>query len=158
MELDRHDRHLLRLVQDDIGASAEQLAAQVPLSPSSIQRRLRRMREAGVIEREVAVVDPAALGRPTFFIVSLQVERERPELLNQLRRWLAAQEHIQQAFYVTGESDFVLVVAAPDTESYDALMGRLVSENPNVSRFTTNVALSVVKRGLSIPIPPHPAD
>ncbi len=158
MELDRYDRQLLRLVQDDIGASAEQLAAQVPLSPSSIQRRLRRMREAGVIEREVAVVDPAALGRPTFFIVSLQVERERPELLNQLRRWLAAQEHIQQAFYVTGESDFVLVVAAPDTESYDTLMGRLVSENPNVSRFTTNVALSVVKRGLSIPIPPLPAD
>ncbi|MCW4453431.1 Lrp/AsnC family transcriptional regulator [Flavobacterium sp. MXW15] len=158
MELDRYDRQLLRLVQDDIGASAEQLAAQVPLSPSSIQRRLRRMREAGVIEREVAVVDPAALGRPTFFIVSLQVERERPELLNQLRRWLAAQEHIQQAFYVTGESDFVLVVAAPDTESYDTLMGRLVSENPNVSRFTTNVALSVVKRGLSIPIPALPAD
>lgn len=158
MELDRYDRQLLRLVQDDIGASAEQLAAQVPLSPSSIQRRLRRMREAGVIEREVAVVDPAALGRPTLFIVSLQVERERPELLNQLRRWLAAQEHIQQAFYVTGESDFVLVVAAPDTESYDTLMGRLVSENPNVSRFTTNVALSVVKRGLSIPIPALPAD
>lgn len=158
MELDRYDRQLLRLVQDDVGASAEQLAERVPLSPSSIQRRLRRLREVGVIEREVAVVNPAALGRPTFFIVSLQVERERPELLNQLRRWLAAQEHIQQAFYVTGESDFVLVVAAPDTEAYDALMGRLVSENPNVSRFTTSVALSVVKRGLSIPIPPSPAE
>jgi DNA-binding Lrp family transcriptional regulator len=153
MELDRFDRQLLRLVQEDIGLSAEQLAGQVPLSPSSIQRRLRRLRETGVIERQVAVVDPNTMGRPTFFIVSLKVERERPDLLAQLRRWLAEQEHIQQAFYVTGESDFVLVVAAPDTEAYDALMGRLVSENPNVSRFTTNVALSVVKRGLSIPIP-----
>ena len=153
MELDRFDRQLLRLVQEDIGISAEQLAAQVPLSPSSIQRRLRRLRETGVIERQVAIVDPNTMGRPTFFIVSLKVERERPDLLAQLRRWLAEQEHIQQAFYVTGESDFVLVVAAPDTEAYDALMGRLVSENPNVSRFTTNVALSVVKRGLSIPIP-----
>ena len=153
MELDRFDRQLLRLVQEDIGLSAEQLAGQVPLSPSSIQRRLRRLRETGVIERQVAIVDPNTMGRPTFFIVSLKVERERPDLLAQLRRWLAEQEHIQQAFYVTGESDFVLVVAAPDTEAYDALMGRLVSENPNVSRFTTNVALSVVKRGLSIPIP-----
>jgi DNA-binding Lrp family transcriptional regulator len=153
MELDRFDRQLLRLVQEDIGLSAEQLAGQVPLSPSSIQRRLRRLRETGVIEREVAIVNPNAMGRPTFFIVSLKVERERPDLLAQLRRWLAEQEHIQQAFYVTGESDFVLVVAAPDTEAYDALMGRLVSENPNVARFTTNVALSVVKRGLSIPIP-----
>lgn len=157
MQLDRFDRQILRLVQDDIGPSAEQLARHVPLSASSIQRRLRRLREQGVIEREIAVVDPEALGRPTLFVVSLRVERERPELLAQLRRWLAAQEYIQQAFYVTGESDFVLVVAAPDTESYDALMGRLVSENPNVSRFTTNVALSVVKRGLSIPIPAEPA-
>jgi Lrp/AsnC family transcriptional regulator, leucine-responsive regulatory protein len=158
MELDRYDRQLLQLIQDDIGVSAERLAERVPLSASSIQRRLRRLREHGVIEREVAVLNPEVMGRPTFFVVSLRVERERPELLDQLRRWLAAQEHIQQAFYVTGESDFILVVAAPDTESYDRLMGRLITENPNVSRFTTNVALSVVKRGLSIPIPPDPAD
>ena len=54
---------------------------------------------------------------------------------------------------LTGEADFVLVVSAPDTETYDALMGRLVAENPNVSKFVTNVALGVVKRGLSVPIP-----
>ncbi len=153
MNLDRFDRQLLNLVQEDAGRTAEQLAEQVALSPSAIQRRLRRMREEGVIVRQTAIVDPQRVGRPTFFIVSLQVERERPELLSQLRKWLAAQEHVQQAFYVTGEADFVLVVSAPDTETYDALMGRLVAENPNVSKFITNVALSVVKRGLSVPIP-----
>lgn len=158
MNLDRFDRELLNLVQEDAGRTAEQLAAQVALSPSAIQRRLRRLREQGVIERETAIVDPKHVGRPTFFIVGLQVERERPELLAQLRRWLAAQPQVQQAFYVTGEADFVLVITAPDTESYDALMARMVAENPNVSRFTTNVALSVVKRGLAIPVPPSEAD
>lgn len=154
MQLDRFDCQLLNLVQEDAGQTAERLAEQVALSPSAIQRRLRRLHEQGVIEREVAVVDPQAVGRPTLFIVSLQVERERPDLMSQLRRWLAAQAHVQQAFYVTGEADFVLVVTAPDAESYHALMGRLMSENPNVQRFTTNVAMSVVKRGLSIPIEP----
>lgn len=158
MELDRFDRQLLNLVQEDAGQTAERLAEQVALSPSAIQRRLRRLREAGVIARDSAIVDPRKVGRPTFFIVSLQVERERPELLTQLRKWLAAQEHIQQAFYVTGEADFVLVITAPDTETYDALMSRLVSENPNVRRFTTNVALSLVKRGLTIPIPLEAAE
>ena len=153
MELDRFDRQLLNLIQEDVGQTAERLAQQVNLSPSAIQRRLRRMREEGVIVRECAVVDAKKIGRPTFFIVSMQVERERPELLAQLRKWLAAQEHIQQVFYVTGEADFVLVVTAPDTETYDALMSRMVGENPNVKRFTTNVALTVVKRGLTIPIP-----
>jgi DNA-binding Lrp family transcriptional regulator len=59
---------------------------------------------------------------------------------------------VQQAFYVTGEADFVLVVTAPDLESFDALTTRMMKENPNVRRFTTNVALGVVKRGLTIPV------
>jgi DNA-binding Lrp family transcriptional regulator len=153
MQLDPFDRQILNLVQEDSSRTAEQLSEQVPLSPSAIQRRIRRMRAERVIERDTAVVDPAKVGRPTFFIVSLQVERERPELLAQLRLWLAEQVHVQQAFYVTGEADFVLVITAPDTETYDALMTRMVSENANVRRFTTNVALSLVKRGLTIPVP-----
>lgn len=158
MELDRFDRLLLNLVQEDSGQTAERLAEQVELSPSAIQRRLRRMREQGVIVRDTAVVDPASVGRPTFFVVSLQVESERPELLAQLRKWLAAHEQIQQVFYVTGEADFILVITAPDTASYDALMSRIVAENPNVKRFVTNVALNVVKRGLSIPVPLDPPE
>jgi Lrp/AsnC family leucine-responsive transcriptional regulator len=154
MDLDQFDRQLLVLVQDDAEQTAERLAEQIPLSASAIQRRLRRMREEGVIERYAAVVNSAKVGRPTFFVVSVQVERERPELLVQFRAWLAAQKHVQQAFYVTGESDFVLIVTAPETEAYDTLMSHMVSENPNVKRFTTNVVLSVVKTGLAIPIPP----
>jgi Lrp/AsnC family leucine-responsive transcriptional regulator len=153
MELDRFDRQLLNLVQEDAGQTAERLAEQIGLSPSAIQRRLKRLREAGVIARDIAVVDAKSVGGPTSFIVSLQVERERPELLAQLRQWLAAQPHIQQVFYVTGEADFILVVMAPDTETYDALMSQMLAANPNVKRFTTNVALSVVKRGLTIPVP-----
>jgi DNA-binding Lrp family transcriptional regulator len=153
MELDRFDRQLLNLVQQDSAQTAERLAEQVGLSPSAIQRRLKRMREQGVIVREAAIVEPREVGRPTFFVVSLEVERERPELLAQLREWLTKQAEVQQAFYVTGETDFVIIVTARDTEEFDAMMSRLVQENPNVRRFTTNVVLNLVKRGLSIPIP-----
>lgn len=153
MELDQFDRQLLNLVQEDSGRTAERLAEQVPLSPSAIQRRLRRLREEGVIAGEIAVVDPRRVGRPTFFIVGLEVERERPELLAQLRRWLAAEEMVQEAFYTTGETDFVLIVCAPHMEAYEALMARMMAENPNVRKFNTSVALGVVKRGLAIPVP-----
>lgn len=151
MKLDAFDRQLLNLVQEDAALTAEQLGAHVALSVSAIQRRLRRLHEEGVIERTVAVVDPKKLGRPTFFVVALQIERERPELLAELRRWLRDEPQVQQAFYVTGETDFMLTITAPDTASYDALMTRMVAENLNIRRFTTNVALGVVKRGLAIP-------
>jgi DNA-binding Lrp family transcriptional regulator len=153
MELDRFDRQLLNLVQEDSARTAEELAHMLAHSPSAIQRRLRRLREEAVIVREVAVVDPKKVGSPTFYVVSLQVERDRPESLVQLRTWLSTQDSIQQAFYVTGEADFVLIVTAPDTEAYNALMSRLMKENPNVTKFSTNVALGIVKRGLTIPIP-----
>ncbi|MFZ3003903.1 MAG: Lrp/AsnC family transcriptional regulator [Undibacterium umbellatum] len=158
MQLDRFDRQLLNLVQQDSSLAAERLAEQVALSPSAIQRRLRRMREQGVIMRDAAVLDPVQVGRPNFFIVSLEVERERPELLAQLRSWLNEQEQIQQAFYVTGEVDFVLIVTAPHMEAFEALMSRLLQENANVKRYTTNVALGLVKRGLSIPVPLEEAE
>ena len=140
------------MVQENAQLTAEQLSTSVALSPSAIQRRLRRLREQGVIARDIAVLDPRKAGKPTFFVVSLQVERERPELLAGLRKWLTTEPGIQQAYYVTGEADFVLVIAAPDTETFEGLMQRLLAENGNVRKFTTNVALGLIKQGLTIPI------
>jgi len=153
MDLDRFDRQLLNLVQADSAQTAEQLAEHVGLSPSAIQRRLKRLREQGVIARDAAIVDPRAIGRPTYFIVSLEIERERQEHLAQLREWLTKRAEVQQAFYVTGETDFVIIVTARDTEAFDAMMSRLVRENPNVRRFTTKVVLNLLKQGLTIPVP-----
>jgi DNA-binding Lrp family transcriptional regulator len=153
MKLDKLDRSLLRLVQRDAWMTAEQMAEQVPLSASAIQRRLQRLRKDGVILGATAILDPAKIGRPSFFVVSLEVERERPELLSQLRSWLSAQDEVQHAFYATGSADFVLLLTAPDPESYEEFMTGLMSSNPNVRRFSTNVVLSVVKRSLLIPVP-----
>jgi DNA-binding Lrp family transcriptional regulator len=150
--LDRFDRQLLNLVQADASQTAEALAASVSLSVSAIQRRLRQLREAGVITRHIAVVDPQRIEKNTTFVVSLQLEKERPELMAPLRQWLAQQPHVQQAYYVTGEFDFVLIITAPDVDTYDTLMASLLQANPSIKRFTTNVALNVVKRGLAIPL------
>lgn len=152
-ELDRFDRQLLALVQQDAAQTAEQLAAQVALSPSAIQRRLKRLREQGVIVRQMAVLDAAQLGRPTTFIAGLQVDSERPEPMDRLRAWLASEPAVQQAFYVTGEADFVLIVTAADAAAYEALMSRLLADNANVRRYTTQVAMGVLKRGLALPVP-----
>ncbi len=152
-ELDRFDRQLLNLVQQDAALTAEQLAEQVSLSPSAIQRRLKRLREQGVIVRQVAVLDPALVGRPMSFIASVQLDSERADQMATLRAWIAAQPQVQQAFYVTGEADFILVVTAPDAQAYEALMASLLADNPNVKRYTTSVAMSVLKRGLALPVP-----
>ena len=64
---------------------------------------------------------------------------------------------MQQAFYVTGAADFILIVTAADVAQFESIMARLLADNPNVRRFTTSVAMSLVKRGLTIPLPGTPA-
>lgn len=152
--LDSFDRRILDIVQRDGELTADALGARVGLSPSAALRRLRRLKAEGIITATVAVVDPAAVDKPTFFVVALEIERERPELLAQLRRWFADEDQVQQVYYVTGSADFVLIITAPDVDSYDALMGRMIADNANVRRFTTNVVLGIGKRGLFVPILP----
>ncbi|MBO9713753.1 Lrp/AsnC family transcriptional regulator [Sphingomonas sp.] len=150
--LDSHDRRLLAALQADADATADQLAERVGLSASAVLRRIKRLKAAKVITATVAVVAPAKLGKPTFFIVALEVERDRPELLARLRSWMSDEPRIQEYFYVTGTTDFILVVVAKDVEDYDALMSSLVTDNPNVRKFTTNVVLSSGKRSLALPL------
>jgi len=150
--MDDLDRKILGLLQDDARRAAEEVGAAVGLSASAVQRRITRLREQGIIMAEVAVVDPKSVGRSLTMIVDVEVERERPEAMAVLKRWIAGESAVQEAWYVTGDGDFVLVVTARDVEDYDALMQKLVSENPNVRRFRTRVALGTLKRGCRVPL------
>ena len=150
--IDRLDKALLAAVQQDSSLTHEQLSSEVGLSPSAIQRRLRRLERAGVIERRVAILDPASVGQGAMFVVGIEVERERPELVQPLRAWLRREPAVQQAYYVTGTADYVLMVVARDIAEFDSTMSRLIQENPIVRRFTTQVVMSAVKRGLAVPI------
>lgn len=151
-ELDKIDRRILAVLQKDARRSAELIGADVGLSASAVQRRTARLREEGVILAEVAVVDPKRVGRPLTMIVDVEVERERPELLASLKQWIGAEPCIQEAWYVTGAGDYVLIVVARDVEDFEALMQRLVADNANVRRFQTRVALSTLKRSTLVPL------
>jgi len=154
IELDKLDRRILAMLQKDARRSAELVGAEVGLSASAVQRRIARLREEGVIAAEVAVVDPKRVGRPLSLIVEIEVERERPELVASLKQWIAAEAMIQEAWYVTGAGDYVLIVVARDVDDFEALMQRLVAENASVRRYHTRVALGTIKRSLLVPVDP----
>lgn len=150
-DIDILDRRILDLVQIDSRQTAEAIGAEIGLSPSAVQRRLVRLRQSGVIIGDISLVEPKAVDRPLTLIVDVELERERPELLQTFRGWIAAEPAIQQAWYVTGDCDYVLIVTARDVEAYDKLMQRLTAENANVRRFHIRVALGTLKRGLAVP-------
>ena len=150
--LDRHDREILARYQHDTQVPAKVIAEAVGLSIAAVQRRLKRLRDERVIEREAAQLDPKALGMPVTCLVSVDLERERGADLERFRRKVLAAPEVQQCWYVTGATDFVLVVLAESMEAYEAFTRRALLDDPNVRSFTTYVALERVKVGLGVPL------
>lgn len=150
--LDKADRILLDRLQTDAALGVDALAHACGLSVASVQRRLKRLRAAGVIERQAAVLNPAAVGAPMTFVIMVELERERREQLAAFRAAIRDEPQVQQAYYVTGESDFALVCLARDMADFEALTHRLFFENGNVRRFRTSVVMERTKVGLTAPI------
>lgn len=151
VELDAKDRHLLDLLQRDTRQSLEALAGEVALSAPAVQRRIKRLRESGVIECEVAVVNPAAVGLSMTFIVIVELERESADQIDAFRRKVIAEPRVQQGYYVTGEGDFVIIAVARDMDDFEALTRKLFFDDPNVRRFRTSVAMGRAFRSLAVP-------
>lgn len=150
-ELDLTDRRLLDMIQEDSRQSLESLAGQVELSAASVQRRIRRLRDLKVITGDVVQIDAAAVGLPMTFIVTVELERERADEIDAFRRKASREPQVQQAYYITGEGDFVLVILARNMDDYEMLTRRLFFEDPNIRRFRTSAVMGKSYRSLTVP-------
>ncbi|MEJ2766850.1 Lrp/AsnC family transcriptional regulator [Photobacterium sp. MCCC 1A19761] len=150
--VDSFDRKILDLVQLSNRITSEQIAESVGLSPAAVQRRLKRMREKQVIQADISVVNPKSVGQAMTFVVQVTLERERVDLMHNFKKEMTANRSVQQCYYVTGSSDFILIVTAADMAGYDKFTREAFFDNANIKSFQTNVVMDPVKVGLTIPI------
>jgi len=151
-DLDKFDLDLLKLVQRDTSASAEALGAAGGLSGSAVLRRLRQLRETGIINREVAIVATDKLGPRLRIIANVELERDRADQLGALVELLQEQPEIQQAYYISGDADLLLIVIVSEISDYDRLTAELVSKHPIIKRIKTSVVFRELKVGLVVPV------
>jgi Lrp/AsnC family transcriptional regulator, leucine-responsive regulatory protein len=150
--LDSFDIRLLNLVQTNTRRTAQQLADLVGLSPSACLRRLNRLRETGVIESEIAVVSPMAVGHQLTMVVEISLERERPDIMSDFKKAMLATPEVMQCYYVTGEVDFILIASVKNMIEYEKFTTNFLFSNKNIRRFNTLVVMDRVKVGLTVPI------
>ncbi|MFN8149293.1 MAG: Lrp/AsnC family transcriptional regulator [Candidatus Nanopelagicales bacterium] len=152
VSLDDVDRALLAAVQDDARTPQAALGARVGLSAAAVNRRLRRLTDAGVITRTRAVLAPERLDHPLTVIAQVEVVSEQPDALDAMRRSFTDCAQVQQCYYVTGEWDFVLVLVVRDMDQYTALTRELFFASNNVKRFKTLVVMNRAKVTLDVPL------
>ena len=151
-DLDSFDRAILALLQKDNLTPQRVIAEQINLSAPVVQRRIKRLQETGVIAANVSVLEPVKLGRALTAVITVQLVNDRPDLSRGFRARIADEAAVQQCFYVTGETDYVLIVTASDMDDYQALCKRLFEGDENIRRFSTSIALERVKAGLQLPV------
>ena len=152
MELTAIDRGILRLLQEDSRCKMDDIANAVGASVATIQRRIRYFKAEGLIKSDQAVLEPELAGQHMTFLILVELERERIDILDEFRRKVAAEERIQQCYYITGEADFALIALAEDMRDYQALIQRLFFDDTNVKRFRTSVVMERTKVGLFVPV------
>ncbi|ODP38066.1 hypothetical protein BFL28_15680 [Sphingomonas turrisvirgatae] len=146
-KLDRFDAQLLNLLQQDALATAETLAASVPLSASAITRRVRRLRSEGWIAADVALLAPRLTARRLRALVTVQVhEHDETRGIAALRERLAAADEVQMILDIAGADDLAVLVCARDMGHYNELAERLFQNNPAVRRYQTSFVKRVHKQ------------
>ncbi|MFZ3220867.1 MAG: Lrp/AsnC family transcriptional regulator [Rhodoferax sp.] len=154
--LDAIDLQLLAQLQRDASLSNQELAERVHTSPPTCLRRVKRLREAGLIERQVAILNPqrmaATLGHGLTAIVEITLDRQDAAALDALEARVAGDDAVQQCYRVSPGPDFVLVVHTPDMPAYQALAQRLFTSDANVRNVKAFFNIQRSKFGAELPL------
>ncbi|WP_434730554.1 Lrp/AsnC family transcriptional regulator [Rhizobium binae] len=150
--IDDFDRKILRMVQADNMTSQRTIAEKVGLSAPAVARRLQYLRESGVIQRDIAVLDERLVDRPLTIIVHITTENERLDLLDGMKERFLKCPQVQQCYYVTGEMDFILILNVRDMAEYNEVTRTTFFEGGNVKSFRTCVSMENVKTHGGLPL------
>ncbi|MFT4173425.1 MAG: Lrp/AsnC family transcriptional regulator [Rhodocyclaceae bacterium] len=151
--LDATDLRILQHLQEDASLTNEALAALVHVSAATCLRRVRRLRQSGVIERTVAILHPEAVGAGLTAIVEITLEQQSTEWLNSFEARIADEPAVQQCYQTASGPDFVLILNVPSMDAYHALAHRLLSADMHVRNVRAFFAVKRSKFATALPLP-----
>ncbi len=152
VSLDSLDYEILQYLQTDSRISADTLGEIIGLSPASVHRRVKRLRDTRVIQSEPAILDVKKIAPCITLIVSVEIGMEGAHLCGAFKKKIVQFDEVQQAYHASGDMDFILIMKVRDMDHYQEFTQRAFYEDSNVRRFKTSVVLSEVKTGQTLPI------
>lgn len=143
--LDKVDRKLLNLLQKDNQIPTRTLADKVHISQPTCLRRIRDMREAGIISADVAMIDPFALGYGMLAFLEVSLENQADERMQEFELRMGKEAEVMQCYFVSGDYDYFLVVHVVDMDAYYQFVRRAISGSGNVRHFQSRFPMKRAK-------------
>jgi len=152
-QLDRTDRKILAIMQEDSSLAVADIAGRVGLSQTPCWRRIQRMRAEGVIERTVALVHPEAVGLGLTVFIAIEALDHSPDWLNRFTTAVSAMPEVMEVHRMAGEIDYLLRVAVADMAAFDAFYRELINAVP-LKNVSSHFAMERVKSTTAYPVYP----
>jgi len=151
--LDRYDRRILEILQEDASLSNQALADRVGLSPSPCLRRVRALEQAGVLLSRVALLDRRSLGLELTALIHIGMDRHTPERFAHFEETVASYPEVQHCYLITGQSaDYMLQVVVPDMDAYQEFLLRRITRLEGVDSVHSSFVLRRVVDRTALPL------
>ncbi len=151
--LDSTDLRILHELQTDGSLSNVDLAQRVHLSPSPCLARVKALQAAGVIDRYVALANPAALGLRLNVFINISLKEQSKSALAEFERRIAEHDEVMECYLMTGESDYLIRVAVADIGALERFILEQLSPIKGIEKIRSSFALKQVRYKTSLPLP-----
>ncbi|MDO4894794.1 Lrp/AsnC family transcriptional regulator [Moraxella sp.] len=150
MILDNIDKKILNLLQDDATLPLKTIAEQVGTSPATAQRRILALSTEKIIEKTVAIVNPIKVAKPLLVMVFVKMVQSNSPMQHRFERLMAAHPKVMSCYEISGDDDFVLIVANQDMQDYHRFVRQMLTYENNVANFNSQFVMNSVKSGHKI--------
>ncbi|WP_294930984.1 Lrp/AsnC family transcriptional regulator [uncultured Paracoccus sp.] len=150
--LDDTDRKILSVLQQDATLSLDEVAARVGTSKTPVWNRIRKLREAGVIRAEVAILDPDSLGLEACFFVLVRTAEHDQDWAQRFLKTVRARPEVLEAHRLAGDIDYILKVRVQNARAYDRFYQALISQ-VRIHNVTALLSMEEIKATTALPLP-----
>ena len=150
--MDAIDRKILAVVQEDASLSVAEIGSRVGLSSTPCWKRIQRLEAEGVIQKRVALIDPAKIGLGITVFVSIETGDHSQEWLGRFAETVGAMPEVMEFYRMAGDVDYMLRVVVPDIAGYDTFYKKLIGTVP-LKNVTSRFAMEKIKSTTALPIP-----
>ncbi|MCA9970363.1 MAG: Lrp/AsnC family transcriptional regulator [Anaerolineales bacterium] len=152
IELDDIDRTILTQLQQDARITHTELARQVALSPPALQKRIRKLEEAGVIARYATILDPERVGFDMLCFVQVTLQRHEPQAVDCFKAAVQRMPEVLACHHITGEYDYLLKVVVRNRKHLERFILETLTPVPGMDRIRTSLVLSQIKETTAVPL------
>lgn len=151
VEIDKIDRAILEILQDDATISIAALAERVNLSSTPCWRRIQRLEKEGVIKKRVTLLDAEKINVGVTVFVAIKTQQHNEKWLRKFNDVVTSMSEVVEFYRMSGETDYLLRIVVPDIKSYDAVYKKLIRDMDYLD-INSSFAMEQIKLTTALPL------